>query len=121
MADTTVTPTPTISPTMAVRASKTRPPEGRVTPKPFRTASRPTAARTPRPSPTREDTSPTMEASARTERKICRRLAPRMRSRASSRVRWPTMMEKVLKMVKPPTKREMKAKTSSAVEKNLSA
>ncbi len=31
------------------------------------------------------------------------------------------MMEKVLKMVNPPTNREMKAKTSSAVEKNESA
>ena len=40
-----------------------------------------------------------------------------MRSSASSRVRWPTMMEKVFKMVKPPTKSAMKAKTSSAVLK----
>ena len=54
----------------------------------------------------------------RTERNTWRRLAPTMRSRASSRVRWPTMMEKVLKMVNPPTNREMKAKTRSAVEKN---
>jgi len=65
-----------------------------------------------------EASSPTMPASASTDRKICRRLAPRIRSSASSRVRWPTMMEKVLKMVKPPTNREMKAKTRRAVEKN---
>ena len=58
-----------------------------------------------------------MAASPSTERKTWRRLAPTMRSSASSRVRWPTMMEKVLKMVKAPTKREMKAKTKSAVEK----
>ena len=59
-----------------------------------------------------------MAASISTERKTWRRLAPTIRSRASSRVRWPTMIEKVLKMVKPPTNREMKAKTNSAVEKN---
>ena len=58
-----------------------------------------------------------MNASARTERNTCRRLAPTMRSKASSRVRWPTVIEKVLKIVNPPTNREMKAKTKSAVEK----
>ena len=62
-----------------------------------------------------------MAASTSTERNTWRRLAPTMRSRASSRVRWPTMIEKVLKMVKPPTNRAMKAKTSRAVEKNDSA
>ena len=44
-----------------------------------------------------------------------------MRSNASSRVRWPTMIENVLKIVNAPTNSEMKAKTSSAVEKNDSA
>ena len=68
-----------------------------------------------------EATSPTTAASIRTDRKICRRLAPRIRNMANSRVRCPTMIEKVLKMVKEPTKREMKAKTRSAVEKNPSA
>ena len=62
-----------------------------------------------------------MPASRSTERNTCRRLAPTIRSSASSRVRWPTMIEKVLKMVNPPTNREMKAKTSRAVEKNDSA
>ena len=51
-----------------------------------------------------------MAASASTERNTCRRLAPTIRSRASSRVRWPTVMENVLKMVNAPTKSEMKAK-----------
>ncbi len=58
-----------------------------------------------------------MNASARTERNTWRRLAPTMRSSASSRVRCPTVIEKVLKMVNPPTNKEMKAKTSRAVEK----
>ena len=62
-----------------------------------------------------------MAASARTDRKTWRRLAPTMRSRASSRVRCPTMMENVLRMVKPPTKSAMNAKTSRAMLKKLSA
>ena len=37
-----------------------------------------------------------MAASVSTERNTWRRLAPTIRSRASSRVRWPTMMENVL-------------------------
>jgi hypothetical protein len=117
MAETTVTPIPTTRPTMTVRPSNTRAPDGRVTPNTLRSASRPSAARTPSPKPDHEARAPTMNASARTERNTCRRLAPTMRSRASSRVRWPTVIEKVLKMVNPPTNREMKAKTKSAVEK----
>ena len=69
MADTTVTPTPTSRHTTTVRVSKTSGPDGRVTPNPFSRASRPSAARTPRPRPTREESRPTMAASAKTERK----------------------------------------------------
>ena len=36
-------------------------------------------------------------------------------------MRWPTVIENVLKIVKPPTNSAMKAKTSSAVEKKPSA
>ena len=72
----------------------------------------PTAPSTPSPRPTSEATRPTRAASSRTERNTWRRLAPTIRSRASSLVRWPTRMEKVLKMVKPPTNREMKANTN---------
>ena len=115
MAETIVTPTPTTRQTMTVRASKTSGPEGSVTPKPLKSFSSPMAASTPRPRPTSDDTSPTISASPRTERNTWRRLAPTMRSSASSRVRWPTMMEKVLRMVKPPTNSAMKAKTSNAV------
>ena len=115
MADTTVTPTPTTRQTMTVRASKTSGPEGSVTPNPLSSASSPIAASTPKPSPMRDDTSPTIAASRSTERKTWRRLAPTMRSNASSRVRCPTMMENVLRMVKPPTNSAMNANTSSAV------
>ena len=120
-AATTVTPTPTSSPTIAVRGSKTSDPGGSVIPNPRSSASRPSAASTPRPRPITEDTSPVMAASPSTERNTWRRFAPTMRSRASSRVRCPTMIENVLKMVNPPTNKEMNAKTSSAVLKKPSA
>ncbi len=100
---------------MTVRASNTRGPDGSVTPNPLSSFSSPTAASTPSPRPISDDTSPTMAASPSTERNTWRRLAPTMRRSASSRVRWPTVMEKVFKMVKPPTKSAMKAKTSRAV------
>ncbi len=90
-------------------------------PNPRSSASSPIAESTPSPMPMSDDTRPTIAASPRTERNTCRRLAPTIRSSASSRVRCPTMIEKVLRMVKAPTKSEMKAKTSSAVEKNDSA
>ncbi len=121
MADTTVTPTPTTSAATTVRDSNTSDPVGRVMPKPDKRASSPMAASTPSPSPTRDARMPRMVASNKTERNTWRRLAPTIRSRANSRVRWPTMIEKVLKMVNPPTNSEMKANTSSAVEKNPSA
>ncbi len=121
MADTTVTPTPTTRQTMTVRASKTSGPEGNVRPNPLSSASSPIAASTPRPSPMTDDTSPTMNASRSTERKTCLRLAPTMRSSASSRVRCPTMMENVFTMVNAPTNSAMNAKTSSAVLRKPSA
>ena len=117
-ADTTVTPMPMTSAATTVRGAKTRELVGRVTPKPLSRACSPTAARTPRPRPINEATRPTAAASPRTDRNTWRRLAPSTRSRASSRVRWPTMIEKVLKMVNPPTNSEMKAKINRAVEKN---
>ncbi len=69
----------------------------------------------------KDATSPTTAASPNTERNTWRRLAPTMRSKANSRVRCPTMMENVFKMVKPPTNRAMKPNTSSAVLKNPKA
>ncbi len=121
MAETSVTPTPTTRQTMTVRASNTIGPDGSETPKPLRSASSPRAASTPSPRPISDDTSPTMAASARTDRNTWRRLAPTMRRSASSRVRCPTVMENVFMMVKPPTKSAMKPKMSSAVLKKPSA
>ncbi len=117
MAATSVTPTPTIRQTTTVRAWKTKEPDGSVNPKALSSFSSPRAASTPSPSPITDATSPTITASPSTERNTWRRLAPTMRSSASSRVRWPTVMENVFRMVKPPTNSAMKPKTSSAVSK----
>ncbi len=84
-------------------------------------ALRPTAASTPSPRPISEAASPTRTASPSTDRNTCRRLAPTMRSSASSRVRCPTVIENVLKIVNAPTNSEISANTSSAVERNDSA
>ena len=96
IADTTVTPIPTTSPTSTVRGANTSDPGGSVTPNPLNRACSPSAASTPRPSPITEETSPVIAASPSTEPNTWRRLAPTMRSRASSLVRWPTMIENVL-------------------------
>ena len=116
-----VTPTPTAIATRTVRASNTSGAGGSVTPNALSTAFRPTAASTPSPRPTIEAAIPTSAASPSTDRNTCRRLAPTIRSSASSRVRWPTVIENVLKIVNAPTNREINANTSSAVERKESA
>ena len=87
---------PTTSPTIAVRGSNVSGPVGSEAPNPLSSASSPMAASTPRPTPIADETNPTIAASVSTERRTCPRLAPTTRSRASSRVRWPTMIENVL-------------------------
>ncbi len=74
----------------------------------------PTPARTP----TADANSPTTSASPTTEAITWRRLAPRVRNSASSRVRCATMIENVLKMRNAPTNSEIAANTSNAVWKN---
>ncbi len=90
-------------------------------PNAFSSALRPSAATTPSPRPISEATSPVSAASPSTEPNSCRRLAPTTRSSASSRVRCPTVIENVLKIVKPPTNSEINAKINSAVEMNESS
>ena len=55
--------------------------------------------------------SPMTSDSRMTEPRTCRREAPIVRSVANSRVRWATVIEKVLKMTNAPTKSAMPAKT----------
>ena len=61
---------------------------------------------------------PSTNASASTERRTCPRLAPTARSSASSRVRWATSIEKVLKMRKIATNSAMNANASRNVLMN---
>ena len=63
--------------------------------------------------PTAEASTPSVSASATTERSTWRRLAPRARSMANSRRRCATVMLKALKMMKAPTKTETPANASS--------
>ena len=96
MAETTDTPVPTRRPTITVRDPNTSGPDGRVMPNPLISALSASAVNTPMPMPTAEEMNPTTAASASTEPNTWRRLAPTARSRASSRVRCPTMIENVL-------------------------
>ncbi len=116
-----LTPTPTIRATTAVRVLKTVPYDGRSIPVARKTAWRPAATPAPATIPTTAAMSPTTPASPRVDTSTCLRLAPRARRRASSRVRWATRMEKVFRMMKEPTKREIRAKINRKVVKNPSA
>ncbi len=111
----TVTSTPATRPRAAVRPRKTTGAEGSSKPIMRMMASRPWAAPRPRTMPTAEATRPTRRASASTDVTRWRRLAPTARSRPSSRVRWATRIEKVLKMMKAPTRRATAANMSRAV------
>src|SRR5581483_9246864 len=73
------------------------------------------------PQSDQEAASPTRTASPSTAANTWRRLAPTMRSSASSRVRCPTVIEKVLKIVKAPTNSEIRANTNSTVDRKESA
>ena len=112
-ADTSVTPTPTSAAMRIVRGSSAMPAVGMSAPMALK--SRLMALATPRPAtmPTAEARTPSVSASATTERSTWRRLAPRARSMANSRRRCATVMLKALKMMKAPTKTETPANASS--------
>ncbi len=111
----TARPVPSTSAVMIVRLSTTVPSLGN----PISSASnnRPiTGAKAmPASRPSTEAKTPIANASTTTEVMIWRRLAPRVRSIANSRVRWATVIEKVLKMRKAATNSATPANTSSAV------
>ena len=60
-----------------------------------------------------------MKPSVITERMTWPREAPSVRSSANSRMRWVTVIEKVLKMMNAPTNSEMPANASSSVVRKL--
>jgi hypothetical protein len=110
---------PTTSETTIVRVAITLPVEGSSTPTALNSARRPGAMAIPSASPSSEPTTPSASPSPITERMTCPREAPSVRSSANSRIRWVTVIEKVLKMMKAPTNSEMPAKASSAVVRKL--
>ena len=107
-----VTPMPSTSETITVRAANTRPVCGSERPSAVNTALRPTARPSPAKRPTTEASSPVKKLSMRTERSTCRREAPSDRSVANSRIRCATVIEMVLKVTKAPTMTAMPAKAS---------
>ena len=114
-AATTVSPVPSSSPTITVRAAITVPVLGRSMPSALNSelirGPNPIPARTPRIAAP----SPIANASITTEERIWRRFAPSVRSIANSRVRWATVIENVLKIRKAATNRATPAKINSAV------
>ena len=111
----TVTMVPTRTAMMKVRGSSVTP---LVAADP-NTDSRSLAMRMPTTNPRIDATSPVTAASMSTDVMTCARVAPRARSRASSRVRCATRMLNVLMIRKQPTNSEMNAKTSSGVPMNV--
>ncbi len=73
----------------------------------------------PKAIPTSAPNSPIASASLSTEERIWRREAPSVRSIPNSLTRWATVIEKVLKIRKEPTKTAMKPKTSRKVCRKL--
>ena len=114
-----VTPTPTASGTITPGHRWTLiPASGR--PKPTALKSAPSSFANPTPArmPSTEAMSPTITASPSTVVSICRRMAPMVRSIANSRMRWATVIEKVLKMTNAPTSTAAPANASNAGVKN---
>ena len=69
--------------------------------------------------PTSEPSRPMVSASSSTELSTWRRVAPSVRSSASSRARWATVIENVLKIRKAPTSTAMNANASRPVVRNV--
>ena len=111
-AATTVTTSPSTMDTTTVRGFSSSPPPGMSRPMTLNSARSPRASSTPSSSPVTPPRVPTTAASPSTEPRTWRRVAPTARSRASSRVRCATSIEKVFKMMKVPTNRATRANTS---------
>ncbi len=110
-------PIPIPSAAITVRSLRTRLVVGRSIPIAMNSAFRPFAITKPKARPSSAPSTPTSNASSTTEVRIWPREAPSVRNMPNSVVRCATVIEKVLKMRKAPTKRATKAKTSSAVRR----
>ena len=117
-AESRVTPTPTSAAMTIVRGSSAMPAVGMSTPRALNSRLMPLATPRPATMPTAEARTPSVSASATTERSTWRRLAPRARSIANSRRRCATVMLKALKMMNAPTKTETPANARSTGVRN---
>ena len=114
----TVIPVPRISDTMIVRGAMTRAVGGSFNPSAPIRAFSPIASSIPSRMPPIDATRPTTTDSRRTDDITCRRVAPRARNRASSRLRWVTTMLNVLKMMNAPTNSATNPNTNRPVRRN---
>ena len=92
---------------MIVRVLNTVPVWGRSIPNETSRLFKPFASASPRNSPTTDANDPITNASSITDLRTCRRLAPSVRSVASSRVRWAIVIDSVLAITKLPTNSAM--------------
>jgi len=92
----TVTTMPSTRDTMIVRALSTESVFGRSMPRATNRAERPLARNQPPIRPSTEAMTPMARPSSSTERRTCLRDAPSVRSVASSRIRWATVIDSVL-------------------------
>ena len=98
-----------------VRARRPCRPSGSSTPSAANRATMPLAIPSRATSPITEATRPMTRPSSRTERMTCLREAPSVRSVANSRVRWATVIDRVLKITNAPTSSAMAPKPSSTL------
>ena len=117
-AATTVTRRPVTNDQMTALAGMTMELAGMSRPRTPSNALSPTARKIPPTKPTIDAVMPTRTASNSTDPTTWRCPAPMARSSASSRLRWATMIEKVLKMMKEPTSSATTPKMSRNVLKN---
>ena len=103
---------------MIVRLSSTSAVVGRSMPSALNSSLMALAKPRPATMPTIEPIRPMVSASSSTELSTCRRVAPSVRSRASSRARWATVIENVLKIRNAPTSTAMNANASRPVVRN---
>ena len=113
-----VTSVPTSRQTMIVRLSSTRLVVGRSMPSALNSALIAFAKPSPARMPTTEPITPIVSASSSTELSTWRRVAPSVRSSASSRERCATVIENVLKIRNAPTSTAMNANASRPVVRN---
>ena len=99
---------PSASETRTVRSENTIPASGSSPPSALSSLASPSPAK----SPTTEASSPITRPSITTERMTCLREAPSVRSVANSRVRWATVIDRVLKITNAPTNSAIPPKPS---------